>query len=136
MPTDQYPDLEPDDLEAMQAETVGPEPTVRVDVASVETPVRTQALPRKAGATRTRTVGVTPIRLFTADHKRAQATVISIGQNMMIALSASMAQDPSTMALWPQNVPYVLTADTELWVASATATTSVSLIQELWAAGE
>lgn len=136
MPTDQENILQPDDLEVLQADTTGPEPTVRVDVASVETPVRTQELPRKGGTTRTRTVGLTPIRVLAADHKRAKAVIVSIGQNVLIALGREQAQDPSTMALWPQNVPYTATCVSEIWVASATATTSVSIISELWAAGD
>jgi hypothetical protein len=130
-------DLQPEDLAVLQAEDAGPEPTVRTVVAKVETPVRTQALPRKAGATRTRTgVTTTPVRFLAADHRRASAAVVSIGQNMLIALVPAAASDPSTMALWPQNVPFILTADTELWVASATGTTTVTVITELWAAGD
>lgn len=131
------PDLQPTDEEALQAESLGgPEPVARVTIASAEVPIRTQGLPRKAGGTRTRTIGLTPTKLLAADHRRAIARVVSIGQNMLIALQSSNAQDASTMALWPQNVPYELTADTELWVASATGTTSVSVVTEYWATGD
>lgn len=138
MPTDM--DLQPDPLEVIQAENIGPEPNVRVDVATVETPVRTQSLPRKAGSTKTWPVGATtPVQVLRADHHRASAVLMSIGQNMLIALSPATAQSPQpavSMALWPANVPYTVTADTEVWVLSATGTTSVSVITEMWAAGD
>lgn len=129
-------ELQPDDLEAMQVETEDPGPAARVQVVGMDGPVRTQALPRKAASTKTRTVGVAPVRMLAADHRRAVAQVVSIGQNMLFAFSQTGAQDPSAMALWPQNVPFTLTADTELWVASATGTTSISVVAEYWATGE
>lgn len=128
-------DLQPDELEALQAEPAT-EPPVRVEVSKVEGPVRTQALPRKSGATRTRQVGTTPIKLLSGDHRRASAQIISIGNPMLIAFNMASQSDPTTMAVWPASVPYVLTADTELWVASSTATTNISVITEYWATGE
>lgn len=100
-------------------------------------PVRTQETPHKAGATFTKAAITTaPQRLLTADHRRAKVVLVSIGQNMLVAFSNAAAQDPSRMALWPANVPLTLTNDSEVWVASATATTSVSVVTELWATGE
>jgi len=128
-------ELQPGELEVLQAEPIT-DPPIRVKVTEIDAPIRTQSLPRKSGGTRTRTIGTTVGKVLSADHRRAQATVISIGQNMLFALNSASAQDPSTMALWPQNVPYVLTADTELYVASATGTTSISIITEFWAAGD
>jgi hypothetical protein len=133
MPT--VPELQPEELEVLQAEDIGPDPLVRVAVASIDGPVRTQALPRKAGATFNKTVGVTPIRLLTQDHHRASVTLMSIGQAMYIGFSSAMTQDLSRMAQWPAGVPYVMNNDSELWVVSATATTNVSVITEMWATG-
>jgi hypothetical protein len=136
MPANEPVDLQPSDLEAMQAEST-PEPPIHVQVAGIDGPVRTQALPRKSGGTRTRAaVGTTPVRILSADHRRASAKVVSIGQAMLFALTAAAKEDPSTMALWPASVPYELTADTELWVASATGTTSITVVTEFWATGE
>jgi hypothetical protein len=126
-------DLQPDELDALQAEDTGPQPAVLV---KHEGPVRTQSLPRKAAASRTRTIDTTMRKILSADHRRASATIVSIGQNVLIAFSGASASDPSTCALWPQNVPFTLTADAELYVGSATATTSVSIITEFWATGE
>lgn len=129
--------LQPDDLEALQAETDDSHaPAARVEIVGIDGPVRTQDLPRKAASSRTRSgITTTPVRVLAADHRRAIARVMSVGANMLIAFSAASAQDPSTMSLWPQNVSYTLTADTELWVAAATGTTTISVSCEFWATG-
>lgn len=134
MPT--IPALQPDELEVLQAEEIGPDPVVRVSIAEIEAPVRTQDLPRKAGATFNKTVGVTFTRLLTGDHRRAQVRLISVGQNFYLAFNNAMAQDISRAALIPANVAFTVNHDGEIWVASATATTTISAITELWATGE
>jgi voltage-gated potassium channel Kch len=128
-------ELQPTTDEALQAEQE-PGPGAPVEV-TVNGPVRTQELPRKAGGTRTR-FGVTTsvIKLLSADHRRAQAVVIAVTNPIRIALSLASAQDISTMALWPVGVPYVLTADTELYVCASTGTADISVITEMWATGE
>lgn len=133
MPANEEVDLQPDTMDALQAEDPSLAPAVAV---KHEGPLRVQSLPRKAAGTRTRTVGTTASKVLAADHRRASALIMSIGQNMLFAFNSASAQDPSTMSLWPANVPFTLTADTELWVASATATTSISITSEFWATGE
>jgi hypothetical protein len=130
---DEKIDLQPEELEVMQAEIDGPEPSVLV---RVDGPIRTQDLPRKSGATRTRTIGTTPARYLAADHRRSNARVVSIGQNMLVAFNMASAADPSSMAEWPAGLVFTLTADSELWLASKTATTQVSIVTEFWATGE
>lgn len=129
-------DLQPDDLESLQAEYDGPEPVAKVEIVATTGVVRTQELPRKGGGSFTKTVTVTPIQLLRADHRRAIARIVSIGQNMYVSLSQASAQSPGSMALWPQNVAFTVTADTEVWVASSTSTTSISVVTEFWATGE
>jgi hypothetical protein len=127
-------EFQPDVFDAMQFEPEGREAAVKVIVTG---PVRIQDLPRKAGATFTRlAVTTAPMKLLAADHRRAAARIVSIGQNMLVALSAASAQDASRMALWPANLVFLCEADTEVWVASATATTTISVVTELWATGE
>jgi hypothetical protein len=127
-------DLQPDELEVLQAEPpIGPQPAVHV---IVDGPVRTQDLPRKQGATRSRVIGTTPQKYFAADHRRASVRGVSIGQNVLIAHNAASAADPSTMALWPVNTPFLITSDSEIWFASASGTTTISTITEYWATGE
>lgn len=130
------PDLQPDELEAMQAE-FGEEPVAKVEVTAIKSPVRTQDLPRKAGAPRTYAAVTTAgRRLLSADHRRALVRIVSIGQNMYVATTQAGLSDDATRALWPQNTVLNWTADTELWVSSATATTSISVLPEFWATGE
>lgn len=126
------PDLQPDELEALQAETGRPEPAVHV---LIDGPVRTQSLPRKAAGSRTRTITTTSQKILSADHRRASATLLAAG-NFLIAFNSASASDPSTMALWLANVPYPHTSDSEVWVAAATGTVILGIITEAWAAGE
>lgn len=132
-------DLQPDVLEVLQSEQIEPagsEPTVSVCLTESRVPVRTQELPHKGGATRTTTVGTTAVHILRADKRRARATLMSIGQNMLIAFNTASKEDPGAMQLWPANVPFPVTHATDVWVASATATTSISYSTEVWATGE
>lgn len=127
---------QPDTEAVLQDETpFGSTEEPPVNVRAVG-PTRVQVLPFKAASTIQVTVGTTPRRLFQADHRRGRTTVVSVGQNMYVAFNAAAAADVSRMALWPQNVPLRVTADSEVWVAAATATTVVSGVAELWATGE
>jgi hypothetical protein len=125
-------DLQPDELDALQAEDTGPQPAVLV---KHEGPMRVQLLPRKQAGSRTRTLSTTPQLLLSADHRRASFTLISPAA-FLFSFSAAAAQDPSTMAAWPPNVPYVCNADTALYAAAATGTAALSIITEFWATGE
>jgi hypothetical protein len=125
-------DLQPEELEVLQAEPESFQPAVKV---KHEGPVRVQNLPRKNGGTRTRPLDITPKLLLSADHRRASATFIAPAA-WLFAFTASSAQDASTMAAWPANVPYTLTADTAFYAASATGTTSLTVVTEFWATGE
>jgi hypothetical protein len=127
------PDLQPDTAEVLQVEE--PEGTVpAVDVA-VTNPVRTQSLPRKAGATFNRDVTTTITELLRADHRRARALIVA-DATIYLAFSEASAQDPSRMALWPALEPFDATATTDLWVRAETGTANVSVITEMWATGE
>lgn len=130
------PDLQPDELDVLQAEESGAVPRIPVSIEGVTLPIRVQMLPRKAGATFSKTVGTTPTRLLTSDHRRAEARVMSVGQNMYVGYSNAMAQDFSRMVLWPANTTFLMQHDGELWVAAATAQTTISVAVEQWATGE
>jgi hypothetical protein len=136
----QHPDdLQPDKDEVLQAEAPHAEPSVPVRVAESDITLRTQQLPHQAGATFTKIIPSapsSPVRILRADHRRAQATITSIGQALLFAFNNASAQDPSTMAIQPASIPLILTADCELWVLATTATTSVSVSTELWASGD
>lgn len=129
-------DLQPDELEALQAEPTT-EPPVQVKVTEIVGPVRTQELPRKSAATKNRTVGTGALtRMLNADHRRAIARIVSIGQPMIFAFNQASAADPTTCATWPANTVLPVTADCEFWVASTTGTTSINIVTEFWATGE
>ncbi len=130
-------ELQPDTGEVLQEE---PQQytAIPVCVEDVQGPVRVQALPRKTGSTRTRTVGTTrAVPVLEADPRRAQAVLMSMDQEMLVGFSEASAQDPSTMSLWPAGVPFVITAVVDVYVLCAveSETTQVSITTELWAAG-
>jgi hypothetical protein len=126
-------ELQPDELEALQAETPSAAPAALV---TIEGPVRVQDLPRKQAASVTRTIGTVAKKYLSADHRRASVKIMSIGQNVLIAFNLASAADPSTMAEWPAGTAYTLTADSDVWLAAKTSTTQVSIITEYWATGE
>lgn len=133
------PDLQPDVADVLQEEGV-PLQSVPVCVTDVKAPVRVQQLPRKGGATFTKTLTTDPLRVLTADHRRARAQVISTAAAnvFLVAFTQTAAQDESTMTLWMGGVPFETTATTEVWLrlpASAESFT-VGVSTELWAEGE
>lgn len=125
-------DLQPEELESLQAEQAYPQPPI---IVKHDGPIRTQPLPRKQGGTRTRTLTTTTQLLLSADHRRSSFTLISPSA-FLFAFSASGAQDPSTMAAWPANIPYTCNADTALYAAAATGTAVLTIVTEFWATGD
>jgi len=129
-------DLQPDTGEVLQEE---PDYVMSVQgCVSVKGPVRTQELPRKGGATRTRTVSDTKyVQVLENDMRRGQMTLMSMDAEMGVGFSEAAMQDPMSMSVWPKAVPFRVNAATEVWVicAEATKTTRISITTELWAQG-
>lgn len=129
-------DLQPDTQEVLQEE---PEYVMQVQGAvTVKGPVRTQSLPRKGGATRSRAVADgRPVQLLTADPRRARVTLLSVEEPMYVGYGEGSITDPSTMALWPAGLPFVCDTTVDVFVQCATeaASTTVSVVTELWAEG-
>lgn len=134
-------ELQPDVEEVLQVEPDGYEPTVKV---SQQGPVRTQALPRKAGATFTKTLSSTaPQRLLGADHRRASA-LINAEDNIWIAYNKAgiqsaldnVDQNQAYRFLGSINPPFAVGATVEVWACAVTSTARVSVSTELWATGE
>lgn len=128
-------DLQPDTHEVLQEEPYVMAVSGSVSVAG---PVRTQALPRKSGATRTRTVtdaGATQV--LTADPRRASAVIVG-DEAIYIGYGVASKEDLGAMSLWPANTPFVCTAVVDVFVRSASqdGNTRVSITTEMWAAGE
>lgn len=128
------PELQPDVHEVLQEED-GAALSVPVCITEQKSPVRVQELPRKSGATFTKSLTTTPLQVLWPDPRRARARVASTSA-LLIAFTQTAAQDPSTMTIWPASVPFETTATTDLWVAAATGTAQVGVITELWADGE
>lgn len=128
--------LQPDTAAVLQEEEDYASVLIPVCVKEVAGPVRVQELPRKAATSRTVSVGTTAVQVLFANHWRSKATLMAMDQNILVAFSQAAAQDPSTMSVWPKLVPLPITATVEVWVASATTTTALSITSELWAEGE
>ena len=128
------PDMQPDTDEILALES-SPEPAVLVHL---DTPVRTQDMPRKAGFTRQYTITAGPFqRIAPADHRRACLTLMSVGTSILVAYGQAATGDPNGhTALWPANVPMVIRASVEVWVQAVVGPTQVSVIAEHWATGE
>lgn len=128
-------DLQPDVGEVLQEE---PEYVMSVQgCVSVNGPVRTQALPRKGGSTRTRVVTDTKaVQVLKADPRRASA-VLMADESIYVGYGEASKDDTTAMSLWPGNVPFVCTATVDVFVRSAAAdgSTFVSVTTELWAQG-
>lgn len=136
MTDDDTPDLQPDMDTVLQEEPEYLTPAVTV---AVQGPVRTQALPRGGGATRTVILDAEKARrILTANPRRGSAQLISHTEDFRVAYSEVAASHPDTMALWPKLVPLVVTAAVEVHVMCAVdaTTTTLSWLAESWAEGE
>lgn len=119
--------LEPSDDELLQVED-----ELKAIPVEINTPVNTRELPTKFGSMFTeKGVGSTAVRILGRDPRRKSATIIGLDQNIRFGSTQAVAQ--STGATWPAVVPYVSGCFDELWVASVTSTTDISVITEWWA---
>lgn len=134
------PDLQPGIDDVLQEEGGGGL-SVPVCITDQKTPVRTQALPAKGGATFTKTITTTALQVLRADHRRRRATLICTTASgvFLYAFSRASAQDESSMSVWPANVPLEVDATTDVFLrVPATPGTSVTVgvSTSLWAEGE
>lgn len=125
--------LQPELADVLQQE---PEdnPKIEVCVRDVHGPVRTQALPRKAATAFTKTIPAStgvPTMVLSADHYRGQATLIAPA-----AFRVTFNDPGEPFAVWPPNVPLVVTASVNIYVRSDASAGTVSVIAEKWATGE
>lgn len=128
-------ELQPDTTEVLQEE---PEYVMSVQGAvTVKGPVRTQALPRKGGATRTVTVTETPKRYLTADHRRASVKLraLDLDDAVAYAFNEASAGELGAMAELPGLEVETLTCTTELWVRAVSGTARIAITTENWAEG-
>lgn len=129
-------DLQPDTHEVLQEE---PEYVMSVQGAvTVQGPVRTQALPRKSGSTRTLELTTTSRRLLTADHRRAwmRLRALDAADAVAFAFNEASSTELSTMSELPGGQVEDFDATTELWVRAVADTARVSITTANWADGE
>lgn len=128
-------DLQPDTGEVLQEELYEMAVTGEVSVCG---PVRTQELPRKSGATRTRVVTDTKyVQALENDPRRGFMLVMSMDAEVLFGFTEASMQDASAASVWPKGVPLTLPVAAELWLQCAESgkTTRVSVTTGLWAAG-
>lgn len=135
MPTPDMGELQPDTAEILQQEVEEKPGTIPVCVHDIHGPVRTQALPRKGGGTRTVPLTTTPKRILTADHRRYQA-LLTADADILISFTQASAQDPSTMATVWSKTSFTVTATVEVWAKAASGTANLSVVIERWAEGD
>lgn len=137
MPANEQLDLQPDLDEVLQAQG-DDSPAVNVVVSDIKSPVRTQELPRRGGATRTYTMTSTsqPRRVASNNPRRASITLVCYGGDMYVSYGQQGSQDPTTMARWPESVPLMLTSTQSVFVQALTGTITLSTIIEMWATEE
>jgi hypothetical protein len=128
--------LQPETDEVLQAHPAALV-TIPVSLKKIDGPVRTQGLPRVAASTKTLpALGTTPVRILRANPYRASVKLMSVGEPLLFAFNEAAASDPSTLAVWPAGLQYECTAKVEIWVASSTGTTQLTVVCEYWAAGD
>lgn len=96
----------------------------------VEEPVRTQELPARSGACYQAQVDTTGARILGRDPRRKSATIIGISQDLRLGTTQANALAGARI---PAVVPFVISHIDEVWAATLTGTTEVSVITEQWA---
>jgi len=97
-----------------------------------EGPITTHELPSKLGTTFSVTASVSTQVLLSHDRMRKRATIISTDNPFLISVARSI-NGTGVAALWPANVPFIYTSESELTVATSTGTAAVSVVTENWA---
>jgi hypothetical protein len=136
-------DLQPDTDQVLQVEPIEPYGDVTPVAVCLDGPVRTQALPAKGGAMFTRTVGTTPTRVAGADHRRRTLKIVAKA-DVFVATSRAGIQSAIDTPDNHEAFEYVAAASrvleigatVDVWVAAVTGTAKVSVLTELWAAGD
>jgi len=135
------PEMQPDLEDVLQVEEpAGSETAVKVEQQG---PTRSQTLPRKGGATFTRTIGSSaPTRLLGADPRRFSA-LINAADDIWVAFTKSgvvaaieNADQNGAYRVFGSTVPFPVGAVVEVWACAVTTTARVSIATELWATGE
>lgn len=132
---------QPDDSELFQLES-GPEPAIRV---TVQNPIRSQAMPNKAAATRTRSVPAgTSTQILFADHKRSLCWISVLAFPVILSTEPISASElAGTPIIAANGFPVAVGAtigplrtSTSLFALGVGGTAVVGTLVENWAAGD
>lgn len=114
------------------AELLGDESIAAQDVpVVVRRPIRVEPLPTRFAGTFVLPLTTEPTRLA-PNPKQRRLTLMAFDQEIRLGDSQAKAKSDQA-ARWPKLVPLVLETRDELWIASATATTDLTVLVESWA---
>jgi|SRR5688572_8735583 len=121
------------DLDELHQESREPEFPIPYTVkVAVDGPVQVHQVPSVSSGSRSWLLDTAGKRIVGKDPRRRTASLMSIDQNFYYGTSQQEV-DSTTAALWPKLVPLVVSHQEEIWVRSATTTTTLSLVNEQWA---
>lgn len=111
-----------------------PEDVQRIPV-EVTGPVTTHELPARGATTCTEVATVAPRDILNADRSRKRATLVSTDSPFYVAYSRNppIGNPGSVGALWPANVPLIVTHCDWVTVWTPTGTATIGVCTEQWA---
>ena len=95
-------------------------------------PVTTSELPSRFGTVCVEIATISPQQVLGGDRRRTRATLLSTDNAFLVSITRSI-NGTRTAALWPANVPLILTHCEAVTIATSTGTAAVSIITENWA---
>lgn len=107
-----------------------PESLTEIPVC-IDDPVDVHILPSRIGATHNYLVDTTVQPLLGEDLRRRRVVIISVDNNIYVGDRESV--ENKSACIWPKAVPLVMEHCQEIYVATDTGTSTVSLISENWA---
>lgn len=121
--TTEQPEAMPE-VEDLQQENDLRNVVVPVRVAD---PVLTHELPSRVGVIQVAPLSTSAVKVLYSDLKRKKAQLVCASA-FLIARNKS-----GEFALWPANVPLVLTTSDELWAKVSSSTADLTVVSEVWA---
>lgn len=94
-------------------------------------PIQVQQLPSELGGAFAYTTTPQPQQILGADRFRSKVTIISVDNAFLVSTSRNI-NGTQTAALWPPNVPLVITHQSAITVAQATTAANLSILTEQW----
>ncbi len=95
-------------------------------------PIQTHELPSRFGAVGVEIASTSPQQVLGADRQRKRATLISTDNPFLVSIARSI-NGSHTAAIWPANIPLIITHCDAVTIATTTGTAAVSYLTENWA---